>query len=108
MPRFSIPVVVLALALAVVVCTAVMGLIGASVLETQRQWLHMTPTTALGTFLNPIVSILALSAVAGAMGWTVLFALRRDGFHRMEWVALLPFNYGGRSPFDTSTSPRLR
>jgi uncharacterized membrane protein YwaF len=104
--RFSLPVVSLALTLAVVLGTALMGLIGAAVLDTDRQWLHTSPVTALGTFLSPVFSILVLSAAVGALGWTVLFLLHRDGFHRLEWTAFRPFNYGGRSPFDISWWPK--
>jgi hypothetical protein len=31
-----------------------------------------------------------------------MFLAKSDGWHRMEWIAFLPKNYGGRSPFDTS------
>ena len=92
----------LALVLAVVVGTAMLGFLGAAVSDTQGQLLTPTPASALGRFLAPVLMVVLLGALAGALGWLGLFLSGRDGFHRMEWVALLPFNYGGRSPFDTS------
>lgn len=97
-PRFSSPVVVLALALAVVVGTVVLGTLGSAVSNSPS-----TSTTLLTSIImRQMLTILGLSAIAGVLGWFLLFWLRRDGFHRMEWVALLPFNYGGRNPFDIS------
>ncbi len=97
--RFSLPVVSLAMAVAVVVGTGVLGLLGAAVGEGSP----LTSAVALTSFMKPVLSVLVLGAVAGALGWGALVLIRRDGFHRMEWVALLPFHYGGHDPFDTSS-----
>ena len=51
--------------------------------------------------LGPVFGLLLFSAAAGALGWLVAYYLRLDGVHRLEWVAFLPRNYGGRSPFAT-------
>lgn len=97
--RFSLPTTVLALSLAVVIGAGLLALLaaggGASI-----------STAPIAEYIRPIVAILAAGALAGAAAWTVLFVLKRDGYHRMEWIAFQPFNYGGRSPFDTSPFPK--
>lgn len=101
-PRFSLPVTVLALSLATVIGTAVIGFLGAAVQNTQTQLLAPTRAMAVGAVLEPVFFIVLLGAVAGVLGWAALFSCRRDGFHRIEYTAMMPFNYGGKSPFDTS------
>jgi hypothetical protein len=49
-----------------------------------------------------VLAVVALGSLAGIAGWLGLFLTKRDGWHRMESLAFLPFNYGGRSPFDPS------
>jgi hypothetical protein len=55
-----------------------------------------------------LLAFFALSTGIGAFGWAVVYCLKRDGWHRLEWVAFLPLNYGGRSLFDTSSWARPR
>ena len=100
--RFSLPVVVLALTVAIVAGVAVMGFLGSAVRDHQPDLLAPATANALSQLGKLVFAVLAAGAVAGALGWCALFCLGRDGSHRMEWVAFLPYNYGGRSPFDTS------
>ena len=96
-PRFSLPTTVLALSLAVVLGAGLLALLaaggGASV--------AMVPTAE---YIRRIFVIPIAGAIVGAAAWMVLFALQRDGYHRMDWTAFR--NYTGRNPFDTSGFPK--
>lgn len=96
-PRFSFGITVLALAIAVVVGTAVFGSL-APAISAQR----LAAPHALAWIASQLLAFFAVSMGIGVLGWAAAYWLRRDGWHRMEWVAFLPCNYGGRSPFDTS------
>ena len=95
--RFSLPTTILALSLAVVLGAGLLALIagggGAPV--------AMVPTAE---YIRRIFAIPIAGAIVGAAAWMVLFALQRDGYHRMDWTAFR--NYTGRSPFDTSPYPK--
>ena len=97
-PRFSLSVIALAMSLAIAVGTAVFGCLAASVAPSVA-WTN--PERAIASMLGQVLSVVALGSAAGAVGWLLFFLSRRDGWHRMEWIAFLPFNYGGRNPFDT-------
>ncbi len=101
-PRFSVSVIALAVVLAVVMLVAVIGFFGAVAHDDNPDLLAPVTASALGELGKLVFAVLLASAVAGVLGWLALFGLRRDGSHRLEWVAFLPANYGGRSPFDTS------
>lgn len=98
--RFNVPVTALALSLAVVLGAALVGLLGSAAGTTGGM------AAPISVYIRPILDVLAAGAVTGIAAWMLLFAMKRDGYHRMEWVAFLPFNYGGRSPFDTSPFPK--
>ena len=92
--RFNLPVVSLAVCVAVIAAVAVLGSSASGLAGG-----HVMSVTVLA---KQVFAILVLSWIAGAIGWATVFMFRRDGWHRMEWTAFLPFNYGGRSPFSTS------
>ena len=98
-PRFSLPVVALALTLATVVGTAVFGFLAASV-TSSAAWSN--PERAIAAMIGQVLTVVAFGSLAGALGWASMFALRLDGWHRLEKTAFSFHNYGGRSPFDTS------
>lgn len=100
-PRFTLGLV-LTLAVAVVVGGAVFGFFGVSFYQTTSTRLIGLLAGGMGMALAAAANIVLFGAVAGVLGWLALFGLRRDGLHRLEWVALTPKNYGGRSPFDLS------
>ena len=97
--RFHLPTTALALSLATVLGAAFLGVLAGTAGTSGA-------AAPVSHYLRPILGVLCAGAITGAAAWTVLFALKRDGYHRMEWVAFLPFNYGGRSPFDTSPFPK--
>jgi len=97
MRRFNLPVVTLVMTLAVVTGIAVAGML-ASAVPSQA----FSVAGALSRFTTQAVLIVALGAAAGLLAWIVVFVAKRDGWHRMEWLAFLPSNYGGKSPFDIS------
>ena len=103
-PRFTLGLV-LTLAVALVVGGAIFGFLSISFYQTTSTRLISLLAGGMGMALAAAVNILFFGAVAGALGWLALFGLRRDGLHRLEWVALTPRNYGGRSPFDLSPRP---
>jgi ABC-type transport system involved in cytochrome c biogenesis permease subunit len=96
-PRFSFSVTVLALTAAIVVGTAVFGFLAPAV-PAQR----LAASHALASVIFQLLAFFVVSAGAGILGWVAVYCLKRDGWHRLEWVAFLPLNYGGTSPFDTS------
>lgn len=99
-PRFSLLTLCLTLAVGLVVGGAVFGFFASSFYDAQASAMIGTFAAAMGRVLGPVFGVLLLSAAAGALTWGALFYLRLDGVHRLEWVALLPRNYGGKSPFD--------
>jgi hypothetical protein len=91
---FSLPVVCLALTVAVMVGLVALASFAAAAPAGSPV---LVPVTAMA---KQVFAILALSWIAGTLGWIAAFGLHKDGWHRMEWTAFLPFNYGGRNPFD--------
>ncbi len=91
--RFSLPTTVLALRLAVVLGAGLLALIAAG----GGAPVAMAPAAE---YIRRIFAIPIAGAIVGAAAWMVLFALERDGYHRMDWTAFR--NYTGRNPFDTS------
>ncbi len=91
--RFSLSTTALALSLAVVLGAGLLALLAAG---------GGTPVAMVpfGEYIRRIFAIPIAGAIVGAAAWMVLFALQRDGYHRMDWTAFR--NYTGRSPFDTS------
>lgn len=100
--RFHAEVLAVILATGTVVGLALFGYCVAWSEEATADMVGTAAYSASQQFLAPVFTVLVLGAAAGALGWITLFLLRRDGSHRLEWVALLPKNYGGRSPFDVS------
>lgn len=98
-PRFCLLALLLTLAVAVVVGGALVGFFLSTIYDVPSSRLVPQVAGALRILWVPVFEVLLLSAIAGALGWVTLFCLGRDGVHRLEWVALLPRNYGGKSPF---------
>src|ERR1041385_4700058 len=91
--RFNLSVIVIAAVLAFVIGIAVMGFFGAVAHDDNPDLLSPLTAGALSELGELVFAVLLASAVAGVLGWLTMFALRRDGSHRMEWVAFLPINY---------------
>ena len=97
---FKLPTVSLALALATVIGATIFGVLASASPAQTVPPLQISPAVA-----KQLLVLVGLGYFAGALGWLAIFCMRRDGWHRLEWVALLPFNYGGRNPFDLSPPP---
>ena len=100
-PRFSLLTLCLTLAIGLVAGGAVFGFLATSYYDAPASAIVPAVSAALVRVLGPVFGVLLLSAAAGALGWLALYCLGRDGLHRLEWVAFLPKNYGGKSPFAT-------
>jgi hypothetical protein len=99
--RFSLPVVCLAITVAIIGGLVIFAPLAAAS-PASPAWI---PVTALA---KQVFAILALSWIAGILGWVATFSMHKDGWHRMEWTAFLPFNYGGHNPFDPEAFRKTR
>jgi len=93
--------VLLTFAILALLAAAVFGFFAVAFYPMSSAQLIATTAFVLGGPFRVGVTVPVLGSLSGALAWALMFALRRDGVHRLEWVALLPANYGGRSPFET-------
>ena len=100
-PRFSLLALFLTITVGLVAGGAVFGFLATSFYDAPASAMVPAVSAAMARVLGPVFGLLLFSAAAGALGWLVAYYLRLDGVHRLEWVAFLPRNYGGRSPFAT-------
>ena len=100
-PRLTAPVTLLTFATLALLAAVVFGFLAVAFYPMSGAQLIATVAAVIGGPFRTSVTVLVLGSLCGALTWTLLFVLQRDGFHRLEWVAMQPRNYGGRSPFET-------
>jgi len=99
-PRFSLLCIVLALMILALLGGAVLGYLGSTYYETSTRVMVAQTAGVLRYVLQSATELIALGVLAGGMGWLIMFAMRRDGWHRMERVTLMPQDYPGAPRFD--------
>ena len=97
-PHFRLGAVLI-LAIAVVVGAAVFGFFGVAFYPMPGAQMISLLARGFAVVLAAAANVVVLGGCTGAVVWMVMFLLRRDGFHRLEWIALQQRNYGGKSPF---------
>jgi hypothetical protein len=99
-PRLAAPIIFLTFAVLALLGAVLAGFFVLAFYPISgAQLVRLTAGVIRGPFQAGL-TVLVLGGLSGTLAWLLLFALRRDGLHRMETAALLPRNYGGRSPFD--------